>query len=84
MLKTLFINNGFFANDNWILDNVEKICNIPMYIVQGRYDVVCPADSAWSLYKKVPGANFYIIPDAGHSMLEKGIQKKLVEITDKI
>ena len=79
-----FINNGFFANDNWILDNVEKICNIPMYIVQGRYDVVCPADSAWSLYKKVPGANFYIIPDAGHSMLEKGIQKKLVEITDKI
>ena len=79
-----FINGGFFAQDNWILDNVTKICNIPMYIVQGRYDVVCPFDSAWNLYKKVPEAHFYIIPDAGHSMLEQGIQKKLIEITDTI
>ena len=79
-----FINGGFFAQDNWILDNVTKICKIPMYIVQGRYDVVCPFDSAWNLYKKVPEAHFYIIPDAGHSMLEQGIQKKLIEITDTI
>ncbi len=79
-----FINKAFFKEDNWILDNTDKIRNIPIHIVQGRYDVVCPMDSAWSLYQKIPRAKFYIIPDAGHSMLELGIQKKLIEITDSI
>ena len=71
-----FINKGFFKNDSWILDNSYKIENIPTYIVQGRYDVVCPMTSAWDLHKALPNAKFEIIQDAGHSMLELGIQKK--------
>ena len=65
-------------------DNVYKIAHIPTNIVQGRYDVVCPMTSAWELHKKLPKAQFDIIQDAGHSMLEIGIQKKLIEITDSI
>ena len=79
-----FINRGFFKNDSWILDNVHKIKHIPTYIVQGRYDVVCPMKSAWDLHRKLPEAKLEIIQDAGHSMLELGIQNKLVEITDLI
>ena len=79
-----FINKGFFESDSWLLDNVYKIEHIPTYIVQGRYDVVCPLTSAWELHKKLPKAKFDIIQDAGHSMLEIGIQKKLIEITDSI
>ena len=36
-------------------------------IVQGRYDVVCPMDSAWELHKAFPEADFIIVPDAGHA-----------------
>ena len=79
-----FINKAFFENDNWILDNIDKIRNIPTHIVQGRYDVVCPTTSAWDLYKALPNSNFHLIQDAGHSMLEEGIQKKLIQITDTI
>ena len=79
-----FINKGFFENDSWILDNVYKIEKIPTHIVQGRYDVVCPMTSAWDLHKELPNANFEIIQDSGHSMLENGIQKKLIEITNSI
>ena len=68
----------------YILNNVNKISDKPIEIVQGRYDVVCPMTSAWELHKKLPDAGFHIIQDAGHSMLENGIQKKLIEITDKI
>ena len=78
-----FINRGFFENDNWILDNISKLKNIPNIIIQGRYDVVCPMQSAWDLHKKWGGSNLLIIPDAGHSMLEKGIQEKLIEYTNK-
>jgi len=79
-----FINKGFFENEDWILNNVNKISDKPIEIVQGRYDVVCPMTSAWELHKKLPDASFHVIQDAGHSMLESGIQKKLIEITDKI
>lgn len=54
-----------------------------MDIVQGRYDVVCPATSAYELHQAVPHSNLTIIPDAGHSMGEVGIAKQLVSITDK-
>ena len=77
-----FINNGFFETDNWILENINRIKKIPGVIIQGRYDVVCPMQSAWELHKKNPKLNFEIIQDSGHSMLEKGIQNKLIEYTD--
>ena len=79
-----FINGAFFDDDNWILKNINKIKDIPIHIVHGRYDVVCPIMSAWDLKRALPDSNFYIINDAGHSMLENGIRKKLIEITDSI
>ncbi len=78
-----FINKGFFPYDGWILDNIESIKNLPNIIIQGRYDVVCPMRSAWDLHKKWKKSKLLIVDDAGHSMLEKGIQKKLIEYTEK-
>ena len=43
--------NGIFLEEAFILKNVDKILNIPVDIVQGRYDVVCPATSAWELHQ---------------------------------
>lgn len=77
-----FTNKGFFKDDNWILNNTDKIAHIPTWIVQGRYDVVCPATSAWDLHKKLPKSELYIIADAGHSASEPGIRSKLIEATD--
>ena len=78
-----FINRGFFDSDTWILDNVSKIQHIPNIIIQGRYDVVCPMKSAWDLHQKWEKSNLIIVPDSGHSMLEKGIQEKLINYTDR-
>ena len=78
-----FINKGFFKSDGWILKNIHKINHIPNIIIQGRYDVVCPMRSAWDLHKKWENSKLIIIPDEGHSMLEKNIQSKLIQYTDK-
>lgn len=78
-----FVNNSFFPSDNYLLENVDKIRNIPTVIVQGRYDVVCPITSAWDLHKAMPEAEFVVVPDAGHSVSEKGITSALVEAMDK-
>ena len=55
---------------------------IPGVIVQGRYDVVCPAQSAWDLHRAWPEAKFALVPDAGHSAMESGILHELVSATD--
>jgi proline iminopeptidase len=78
-----FLNKGFFESDSYLLDNVDKIRHIPAIIVQGRYDVVCPAESAWELHKRWPESELKIIDDAGHSLSEKGITSALVEATDR-
>jgi proline iminopeptidase len=78
-----FINKGFFEYDGWLLDQIDKIRHIPCVIIQGRYDVVCPMITAWDLHKKWPEANFHIVSDAGHSMLEEGIRNKLINCTNK-
>jgi proline iminopeptidase len=77
-----FINKGFFKEDGWLLKNVDKIRHIPTWIVQGRYDMVCPATSAYELHEKWPESKLFIIADAGHSASEPGIKSKLIEATN--
>lgn len=77
-----FMNDAFFDTDNWLLENVHKIRRIPASIVQGRYDVVCPTESAWELHNAWPEARFEIVPDAGHAATELGIVDALVRATD--
>ncbi len=79
-----FINNSFFKTNNWILENIAKIKYIPCDIVQGRYDVVCPARSAWDLHMAWPEARLEIIQDAGHAAGEPGIKAALVAATDRV
>ena len=78
-----FVNKGFFEREDQLLLNVDKIRHIPAVIVQGRYDVVCPMVSAWELHKEWREAEFIVVPDAGHSMTEPGIQTALIDATDR-
>ncbi len=77
-----FTNNSFFETDNYLLENVSKIKQIPTTIVQGRYDVVCPMRSAWDLHRAFPEASLNIVADAGHSAGEPGITSALIEATE--
>jgi len=76
-----FVNNGFME-DNHLVNNVARIRNIPAVIVQGRYDVVCPAVSAWELSQAWPEADLKIVPDAGHAAFEAGNTHELIMATD--
>lgn len=77
-----FVNRGFMRSDAQLLEDVHKIRHIPTFIVNGRYDVVCPITSAWDLHRAFPEAEFVIVPDAGHSMHEPGIAEALIKATD--
>jgi proline iminopeptidase len=78
-----FVNGGFLERPDQLLADIPKIRHIPAVIVQGRFDVVCPARSAWDLHKAWPEADLRIVPDAGHSAFEPGIARELVLATDR-
>ena len=75
-----FVHNSFLE-DNQILNNIELLQDVPGVIVHGRYDIVCPIESAWELHQAWPGSVLEIIPDAGHSASETGITDALVRAT---
>ena len=76
-----FMHDSFLEPDQ-ILKNAQQLADIPGIIVQGRYDVVCPMQSAWDLQRAWPNTQLQIIPDAGHSAFEAGIIDALVRATD--
>lgn len=76
-----FVNGGFMK-ENQLIENIDRIRNIPAVIVQGRYDVVCPVVSAWELARAWPEAKLRIVPDAGHAAFEPGNVHALVMATD--
>jgi proline iminopeptidase len=57
---------------------VARIRHLPCTIVQGRYDIICPAVSADALARAWPGAECIVVPDAGHSVREPGTMRELV------
>jgi len=65
------------------LKDSTKLSHIPTIIVQGRYDMVCPPETAWLLARSMPHAELIIVPDAGHSAMEQGITSALVSATEK-
>ena len=77
-----FVNRGFFATEDALLEGIGRIRHIPAVIVQGRYDVVCPMATAWELANRWPEADLRVVGDAGHSAYEPGITHELVSATD--
>ena len=78
-----FVHGGWLEGDRALLARVEKIRGIPAVIVQGRYDVVCPMESAWALHKAWPEADLRIVGDAGHAASEPGTVHELVLATER-
>ncbi len=81
-IESHYFSHDSFLEPNQILRDAGRLAGIPGVIVQGRYDVVCPMQSAWDLHRAWPDAVLQIIPDAGHSALEVGIIDALVRATD--
>ena len=78
-----FVNSGFFTDEDHLLRGVESIRDVRAVIVQGRYDVVCPFETAWELHERWPEADFRVVVDAGHTAYEPGITAELVAATDR-
>ena len=80
-----FVNKGFLDSEDQLIasESIDKIRHIPAKIIQGRYDIVCPMETAWELKKNWPEAELIVAPSSGHSAFEKEITFELVRATEE-
>lgn len=76
-----YMVNNCFLTDNQILNNCDKIADIPTVIVHGRYDIVCPFDNAWLLHQQLPNSQLVISKTAGHASAEPETRHHLLNAT---
>ena len=77
-----YILNQCFVDGEALLKQAANLANIPTIIVQGRYDMVCPPQTAWALHQAMPHAQFTMVADAGHSAMEPGVTSALIAATE--
>lgn len=82
-IENHYFRNAGFIDEGQLLRDADALASIPGVIVQGRYDVVCPATSAWDLHRAWPTSVLHVVDDAGHAAAEPGITHHLVEATDR-
>ena len=80
-----FINRGFLESEDQLIasESIDRIRHIPAKIIQGRYDIVCPMETAWELSKNWPEAELIVAPSSGHSAFEKEITHELIKATEE-
>ena len=76
-----FINNSFLV-ENQIINNADKLADIPGVIIHGRYDMICPLEQAYELHNAWQTAVLEVIPACGHAASETAIIDALVKATD--
>jgi proline iminopeptidase len=82
-IEAHYFNHDLFLPEGGLLNHMQNLRTIPGEIVQGRYDMICPAQSAFELAAAWPLARLTLVPDAGHSALEPGIRTALIAALDR-
>ena len=78
-LEWHYIKNNFFFKSNQLLKNKNSLKNIPITIIQGNYDLLCPPATSFLFSKGLPKSKIHYVNLAGHYVSDPGIKEKMVE-----
>jgi proline iminopeptidase len=79
-----FLAHGFFLQSNELLDNLWRMGNVPVIIVQGRMDMVCPPATALAVAQAIAGSELRMVACGGHSALQPEIAAELCAATRRM
>ncbi len=65
ILECHYTANGCFLPEDYVMNNAHKL-TMPVHLIQGRFDSVCPPITAYELSQKLPNAILHWTT-AGHS-----------------
>ena len=74
-----YVKNKAFLENGQIMRDINKISHIPIILINGRYDMYCPPETAYRLHKLLPKSQLIIVERAGHWMGDMPIEKELIK-----
>ena len=63
---THYFGNAAFQPDDAILSRLDLLAGVPAVLCHGRLDLAGPADVAWDVARRWPGAELHIVDGVGH------------------
>ena len=79
VIENYYMANSCFLEEGELLARAPVLAGIPITLVNGRYDVICPPLFAQKVHEKLPGSKLIITERSGHSMGEPETEKALLE-----
>jgi proline iminopeptidase len=79
-----YIRSDFFLKDRQLLDEAHRLNGIPGVIVQGRYDLLCPPQTAYALSEAWGTCRLQLVDKAGHAITEPGVMDALTAAVDEL
>lgn len=78
-----FYNNMHWSDDDYILNNLYKIKDIPCSIAHGRLDFNCRLYSAFEVKKRLNKCKLTVVEGAGHSPFTDKMSKVLIKFLEE-
>ena len=79
LLENYYMANGCFLSDNQLMNEIDKLKDIHIIMVNGRYDMICPPITAYKIHAKLPKSKLIIAESSGHWMGEKPMERELLK-----
>jgi proline iminopeptidase len=85
-LALALLENHYFVNGCWLtkdqlVKGLSKLSHIPITIVHGRYDLVCPISASFAIRDVLPHTKILVTPDGGHGLREPGTFRRSKQMT---
>ncbi|TVP71354.1 MAG: prolyl aminopeptidase [Rhodobacteraceae bacterium] len=79
-----FANGCFLGEDGALMRGLSRMQDVPGTIVQGRFDMICPPQTAWQLHAAWGRSRLEMVPVAGHALSEPGISAELLRVMNHL
>lgn len=79
-----YMNEYSTAGRAHIWPHLDVLKQMPVSIVHGQYDLICPAQNAYDLHQALPHSDIHYVPGNGHFSLEPNFSRTLQGVLDEI
>ncbi len=81
-LENYYVMHGCFLEEGQLVRDARHIAEIPVAMVSGRHDVICPPRNAAALAKRLKRVRHEIVPDGAHSSRDPPIAAAFLRAVD--
>jgi proline iminopeptidase len=78
-MEAHYFQNDCFMKPGQLLAQSRKLDRIHGFIVQGRYDLLCPPATSHALAATWPGSEVRVVEGAGHSLYDRGVRDAVMK-----